>query len=126
MSVQLALFPEVVELTRVRPEMNERRFYSLEIQPDLFGRTLLVQRWGRIGTSGRQRLELHPDAGTALSALTQLARNKRRRGYREHQVGHGCRNRPFRFRPLAVQLEGRRPQGGDMKWKRWSPIIQGG
>ena len=82
MPVQLALFPEVVELTRVRPEMNERRFYRLEIQPDLFGRTLLVRRWGRIGTSGRQRLELHPDAGTALNALAQLARNKRRRGYR--------------------------------------------
>jgi len=82
MPVQLALFPEVVELTRVRPELNERRFYRLEIQPDLFGRTLLVRRWGRIGTSGRQRLELHPDAGTALNALAQLARNKRRRGYR--------------------------------------------
>jgi len=86
MPVQFALFPEVVELTRVRPEMNERRFYRLEIQSDLFGRALLVQSWGRIGTSGRQRLELHPDAGSALNALAQLARNKRRRGYREHRA----------------------------------------
>ena len=86
MPVQLALFPEVMELTRVRPELNERRFYRLEIRPDLFGHTLLVRRWGRIGTSGRTRLELHPDAGAALNALTQLARSKRRRGYREHQA----------------------------------------
>jgi predicted DNA-binding WGR domain protein len=84
MPVQLALFPEVVVLTRVRPELNERRFYRLEIQPDLFGRAVLVRRWGRIGTSGRQRLDHHPDAGAALNALAQLARSKRRRGYREH------------------------------------------
>lgn len=84
MPVQLALFPEVMVLTRVRPERDERRFYRLEIQPDLFGRTLLIRRWGRIGTSGRQRLDPYPDAGAALDALAQLARNKRRRGYCEH------------------------------------------
>jgi predicted DNA-binding WGR domain protein len=80
---QLALFPESVTLARVRPEQNERRFYHLEIRPDLFGRTMLVRRWGRIGTSGRQRLDPHPDAGAALNALAQLVRAKRRRGYRE-------------------------------------------
>jgi predicted DNA-binding WGR domain protein len=46
---QLALFPESVALARIRPEKNERRFYHLEIWPDLFGRTQLVRRWGRIG-----------------------------------------------------------------------------
>ena len=81
MPVQLALFPEAVALTRVRPEQNECCFYRLEIWPDLFGRTLLVRRWGRIGTPGRQRLDQHPDAGTALNALAELANAKRRRGY---------------------------------------------
>jgi predicted DNA-binding WGR domain protein len=81
MSDQLALFPETVALTRVRPERDESRFYRLEIWPDLFGRTMLVQRWGRIGTVGRQRLDPHPDAGSALNALAELARAKRRRGY---------------------------------------------
>jgi predicted DNA-binding WGR domain protein len=80
---QLALFPESVALTRIRPEKGERRFYHMEIWPDLFGRIMLVRRWGRIGTSGRQRLDPHPDAGTALNALAQLVRAKRRRGYRE-------------------------------------------
>ena len=80
---QLALFPESVTLARIRPEQNEQRFYHLEIRPDLFGRTMLVRRWGRIGTSGRQRLDLHPDTGAALNALAQLVRAKRRRGYRE-------------------------------------------
>jgi predicted DNA-binding WGR domain protein len=81
MPVQLALFPESVALTRVGPEQNECRFYRLEIWPDLFGRTLLVQQWGRIGTQGRRRLDPHPDAGAALNALAELARAKRRRGY---------------------------------------------
>jgi predicted DNA-binding WGR domain protein len=81
MPVQLALFPESVALTQVRPERGEGRFYRLEIWPDLFGRTLLVRRWGRIGTRGRQRLDPHPDAGAALNALADLARAKRRRGY---------------------------------------------
>ncbi len=80
---QLALFPESVALARIRPEKNERRFYYLEIWPDLFGRTMLVRRWGRIGTSGRQRLDPHPDAGAALNALAEFVRAKRRRGYRE-------------------------------------------
>jgi hypothetical protein len=38
-------------------------------------------RWGRIGTQGRVRLDLHPDAGAAINALARLARTKRRRGY---------------------------------------------
>ena len=80
---QLALFPESVALARIRPEKGERHFYHMEIWPDLFGRTMLVRRWGRIGTSGRQRLDPHPDAGAALNALAQFVRAKRRRGYRE-------------------------------------------
>jgi predicted DNA-binding WGR domain protein len=81
--LQLALFPETVALTRIRPEHNERRFYHMEIWPDLFGRALLVRRWGRIGTEGRRRLDPHPDTGTALNALAALARRKRRRGYQD-------------------------------------------
>jgi predicted DNA-binding WGR domain protein len=83
MPVQLALFPESVALTQVRPEQGECRFYRLDIWTDLFGRTLLVRRWGRIGMRGRQRFDPHPDAGSALNALAELARAKRRCGYRD-------------------------------------------
>ncbi|HEX2552889.1 MAG TPA: WGR domain-containing protein [Microvirga sp.] len=34
-----------------------RRFYSLDLERDLFGRVVLVRRWGRIGTAVRVRLE---------------------------------------------------------------------
>jgi hypothetical protein len=39
--VQLALFPESVSLRRIRPELNEFRYYRMEVWPDLFGRALL-------------------------------------------------------------------------------------
>jgi hypothetical protein len=37
-----------VHLRRIDPARNMRRFYRLDIQPDLFGGVLLV-KWGRIG-----------------------------------------------------------------------------
>ena len=78
---QLPLFPDQAALIRIRPE--RKRFYRMEVWPDLFGRALLARHWGRIGTQGRLRLDLHPDAGAALNALARLARTKRRRGYRD-------------------------------------------
>jgi predicted DNA-binding WGR domain protein len=38
-----------VHLGRVDPARNMRRFYRLDMQPDLFGGVLLVKEWGRIG-----------------------------------------------------------------------------
>ena len=81
--VQLPMFPDQASLTRIRPELNEWRFYRMEVWPDLFGRVLLARQWGRIGTQGRVRLDPHPDPGAAINALAQLACAKRRRGYRD-------------------------------------------
>jgi predicted DNA-binding WGR domain protein len=79
--VQLPLFPEQASLARIRPELNEWRFYRMEVWPDLFGRALLMRQWGRIGTEGRRRLDPYPDPGAALNALAHIARTKLRRGY---------------------------------------------
>jgi predicted DNA-binding WGR domain protein len=84
--VQLPMFPDQASLTRIRPELNEWRFYRMEVWPDLFGCALLARQWGRIGTQGRVRLDPHPDPGAAINALAQLARAKRRRGYRDSLV----------------------------------------
>ncbi len=81
--IQPPLFPDQACLTRIRPDMNEWRFYHLAVWPDLFGHALLARHWGRIGTQGRLRLDPHPDPGAAINALASLARAKRRRGYRE-------------------------------------------
>ncbi len=85
-AVQLALFPERVSLTRIQPALNERRYYQIEIQADLFGTIVLARRWGRIGRSCRIRLEPYPDFGSALDALATLARRKRQRGYQDQHA----------------------------------------
>src|ERR1700720_3188022 len=68
-SIQLPLFAETASLVRIRPALNEWRYYRLEVRRDLFGRALLVRQWGRIGTEGRRRLDPHPDPGAALNGV---------------------------------------------------------
>jgi predicted DNA-binding WGR domain protein len=84
--IQLPLFPESASLSRIRPELNEWRYYRLEVWPDLFGGALLLRHWGRIGTAGRQRLDVHSDAGAAVNALAAIMRAKSRRGYRPRGI----------------------------------------
>jgi predicted DNA-binding WGR domain protein len=45
-------------LHRIDPEQGIRRFYSLMIERDLFGTVRLVRNWGRIGTTGREMVEV--------------------------------------------------------------------
>jgi len=71
-----------VTLRRVDPSRNMARFYSLAVERDLFGRVVLVRRWGRIGTAGKIRLDEHRGEGEAQAALQALQAAKRRRGYR--------------------------------------------
>ena len=102
--LQLPLFPDRAALIRVWPDRGEARFYRLEVWPDLFGRALLVRRWGRIGSPTRQRLDPYPDPGAAINALARLAHARRRRGYRDRAAdpadGDG------ETRPFAPVLEG--------------------
>ena len=79
--IQLDVFPTVVQLRRIDPARNMRRFYRLSVQSDLFGRASLVREWGRIGFRGQMMVETHPDEGKAITALMKLAAVKKRRGY---------------------------------------------
>jgi predicted DNA-binding WGR domain protein len=72
---------EVLHLRRVDPDRNMARFYSLTIEPTLFGTASLVREWGRIGTSGRRRVDLFEDEAGARYAYLRLAQQKTRRGY---------------------------------------------
>jgi predicted DNA-binding WGR domain protein len=68
-----------VHLRRIDPARNMRRFYRLDVQPDLFGGGLLVKEWGRIGVHGRMVAESCDTE--AAAALQRQADRKRRRGY---------------------------------------------
>ncbi len=79
---QIPLFPIEARLTRIDPARNTWRFYEMSVQRDLFGGAVLIRRWGRIGTAGRLRLDLHANEGAAANALAGLLRLRLRRGYR--------------------------------------------
>lgn len=70
-----------VHLRRIDPARNMRRFYRLDVQPDLFGGVLLVRQWGRIGAHGRTVAEHFEDMALALAAVAQHRARKSRRGY---------------------------------------------
>ncbi|MEW5423980.1 WGR domain-containing protein [Amorphus sp. 3PC139-8] len=79
---QLDLFPLDVDLRRIDPSKNMRRFYSLSVRRGLFGEWCLERQWGRIGTSGRSLEQWFPDPAAAHDACLELRRRKARRGYR--------------------------------------------
>ncbi|MBS3651935.1 WGR domain-containing protein [Pseudaminobacter sp. 19-2017] len=71
-----------ISLRRLDQSRNMARFYVLSLQPTLFGEVSLVRHWGRIGTKGRQKIELFDTGWGANAALASLAEKKRKRGYR--------------------------------------------
>jgi predicted DNA-binding WGR domain protein len=64
-----------------------RRFYRLDVQPDLFGGVLLMKEWGRIGAQGRMVAERYDAESPALAALQRQDERKRRRGYAPFNTG---------------------------------------
>ena len=70
-----------VHLRRIDGAHNMRRFYLLDVQPDLFGGVFLVKQWGRIGTGGRIVDENYNSEASAAEAMQRQAERKRRRGY---------------------------------------------
>jgi predicted DNA-binding WGR domain protein len=73
---------QMLVLERRDPSCNMARFYVLAIESTLFGDAALVREWGRIGSLGRRRLDLHADMATAAEALDVWLDRKARRGYR--------------------------------------------
>jgi predicted DNA-binding WGR domain protein len=72
---------QVLVLERVDRAKSMARFYVLSIEPTLFEDLALVRRWGRIGSAGRERIDLHPSRRVAQIELEKWLDRKRRRGY---------------------------------------------
>jgi predicted DNA-binding WGR domain protein len=70
-----------VILHRVDPSHNMRRFYRLDVQPDLFGFWLLIRECGRIGRPGQTRIMSFVSGDDAQDVLQHQRRAKERRGY---------------------------------------------
>jgi predicted DNA-binding WGR domain protein len=72
-----------VNLHRIDAAQNMRRFYTLTIQPTLFGGASIIRNWGRIGSNGQTMMETFDGQEDADRALSRLERTKRKRGYRD-------------------------------------------
>lgn len=80
--VQIEMFPTAVHLTRIEPDENAYRYYSLAITPNLFGGFALARTWGRIGQSSTVRIELYETESAAIGALARWRDRKQLKGYR--------------------------------------------
>jgi predicted DNA-binding WGR domain protein len=78
----MTLYPFQLYCQRVDQSKNMARYYALSLQPTLFGETAVVRQWGRIGKRGGEKSEVFATEREAASHLLQLARKKRRKGYR--------------------------------------------
>ena len=69
-------------LERCDREKRMARFYSLSVQPNLFGGYSLICEWGRIGQrGGRIHIKLCDSEAEARAAWDKKLREKQRRGY---------------------------------------------
>ena len=68
-------------LERYDPARGMARFYALSVRPNLFGGWSVMREWGRVGSPGRVRIDLHESEGEAQAAYGKLVRQKQRRGY---------------------------------------------
>lgn len=69
-------------IERIEPGSNMARFYSLGVQPTLFGDYSLMRCWGRIGTRGQCKEHIFAEEEDATSQLLTFLQAKTKRGYK--------------------------------------------
>jgi predicted DNA-binding WGR domain protein len=72
---------KIRQIYRREPDANMAWFYALSVEASLFGDAALIREWGRIGTSGKRKIELHETEDSAVEALEMWLRRKQRQGY---------------------------------------------
>jgi predicted DNA-binding WGR domain protein len=72
----------MMELRKIDPAKNMRRFYRLYVEPTLFGDFALVREWGRIGAKrGRTKEDWYTSSREALEALDLAIKVRAKRSY---------------------------------------------
>ncbi len=71
----------MIHLTRTDPAHNMARFYTMTLQPTLFGEWALLKEWGRIGSAGRLESARFASEQDAARAMAEHLKAKLRKGY---------------------------------------------
>ena len=71
----------MIHLTRTDPTRNMARFYTMALQPTLFGEWALLREWGRIGSAGRLVSSRFASEQEAALAMAEHLKAKLRKGY---------------------------------------------
>jgi predicted DNA-binding WGR domain protein len=71
----------MIHLTRTDPTRNMARFYTMALQPTLFGDWALLREWGRIGSAGRLVSSRFASEQEAALAMAGHLKAKLRKGY---------------------------------------------
>ncbi|TQX84306.1 MULTISPECIES: WGR domain-containing protein [Rhizobium] len=74
--------PYNVYIERTDKAENKARFYAMSIEPTLFGDASLLRRWGRIASTGRQKIHCFENESQAVELFLAIVRQKRARGYK--------------------------------------------
>ncbi len=72
---------QLLVLERIDAAANMARYYVLSIEPTLFGCSAMVRQWGRLGSAGQRRINLHARDSDARVDLEAWLARKLRRGY---------------------------------------------
>jgi predicted DNA-binding WGR domain protein len=70
-----------MHLRRIDPDRNMARFYSMSVQPGLFGEWALLREWGRIGSPGRLVSGRFASEQEAALAMAEYVKAKLSKGY---------------------------------------------
>lgn len=74
--------PTHIYLTKIDHDANQYRYYSLRVDPDLFGRWSLFREWGRLDTDGGVvRIDSFESEAEAIKILIKVTQKKQKRGY---------------------------------------------
>ena len=77
-------------LTRQDDNTRHCRYYSVRIDPDLFGRWSLIRQWGRLDYHGGVlRIDSFESETLALGRLSRIVARQKQRGYLEWQADRG-------------------------------------
>ncbi|HET6344022.1 MAG TPA: WGR domain-containing protein, partial [Myxococcota bacterium] len=112
-----------VTLRKVDPSKNMARQYSVAVCRDLFGTTVVVCQWGRIGRPGQSSQQVCDSLEEAQALAEELVGKRRRRGYSNAPQVEEPGGRAVTQRPTAWSAADQ--AAASLRWRAKPSVAQG-